>query len=107
MCVSEEGWEAGMGQAGNRPLLYPALWGGFDERLKLLPGRPPGSRQLPWHRLYPKPADTRLDKVSTSFWNTCRPLPGPGNSSVRGNSPACLHVSEHYTHSLLSMPRRY
>lgn len=37
MCVSEEGWEAGMGQAGNRPLLCPALWGGFDERLKLLP----------------------------------------------------------------------
>lgn len=49
--------------------LFPVqpLGGLFDERLKILLKGPPGSRQFPQHRLYPKQAGTKMEKVSTSF----------------------------------------
>lgn len=87
MCFREAGVGKGrdvlevvLGQAGDRPLLsHPC--GLFDERLKLLPERSPGWDSCPSTSSTPRRQASKILKVSTSFWNTCRLLPGPGNSS--------------------------
>lgn len=107
MCVSEKGAGGGQGCAGGvsgpgrrqTPGSHPC--GLFDERLKLLPERSrgwdscPGTSSTPSGRHQDVESEHLLLEhlqAPSRPWKFFFPL---------------SRVSEHYTHSLLSMPRRY